>query len=141
MMDLAIGIRFVRAVAVRDWAALSTCFASDAKFRAVAGVGAFHEQSGPADITGQIKAWFQDGDVHELLESSVEAMVDRIHVRYRIHEAGGWFIVEQHAFLQAGPSGITGCDLLCSGFRPIDPLPAGDLAPTRKSSDPADPSA
>jgi hypothetical protein len=124
MIDPAIGYRFVRSIADRDWAALAACFTSTAEFHAVTcGGQPFREKRGSAAIADQIRAWFQDGDVHELLESHVDVFVDRLHVRYRIRnrEHGTWYLVEQHAFLRPGPDGIAACDLLCSGFLPIEP--------------------
>jgi ketosteroid isomerase-like protein len=121
-----IGHRFLRSIAERDWPSLAACFANDAVFYAVIGASRpFREKTGPSEIANQIKAWFQDGDVHQLLDSSVGVLADRLHVRYRIRnrENGSWYVVEQHAFLRAGPEGITRCDLLCSGFMPTDLAP------------------
>jgi hypothetical protein len=125
-IDPAVGHRFVLAIADRDWDTLASLFSSNAAFHAVIlSTKPFREQQGPGPITGQIRAWFQDGDIHELLDSSVEPIVDRLHLRYRVRnrEHGTWYVVEQHAFLSLGPNGIETCDLLCSGFRPIDPPP------------------
>ena len=120
--DLSLGLRFLRAIAERDWESLGHCFAPDATFRAVvAGKAPFLEHQGGAAAANQISAWFKDGDVHEVLESDVEVIADRIRVRYRVrnHEPEGWFLVEQQAYLTPGPRGIEACSLICSGFRPI----------------------
>jgi hypothetical protein len=137
MIDTTIGYRFVRSIADRDWAVLADCFASDAEFHAVIGSARpFHEKRGSAAIADQIRAWFVDGDVHELLDFSVGIVVDRLHVRYRIRnrEHGTWYVVEQHAFLRPGPDGIAVCDLLCSGFRPIEP-PGGAGSPSSEGGE------
>ena len=125
--DPSLGQRFLRSIAERDWDALASCFAADATFHAIIGrPKPFREKQGREAIAEQIRAWFQDGDVHELLDSDVAVMVDQLYVRYRIRnrEQGTWYLVEQHAFLRPGPDGVTRCDLLCSGFLPIDPPPA-----------------
>jgi hypothetical protein len=124
MIDTSVGERLVRAIADRDWDALAACFSSDARFHAVICSGQpFREKQGPTEIASQIRAWFQDGDPHELLESAVDVLENRLHVRYRVRnrEQGRWHVVEQHAFLQLGPAGITVCDLLYSGFIPTEP--------------------
>ena len=128
-----VGRRFVTAIATRDWAGLATLFAPETRFRALtSGRNAFREHLDPAAAAGQIEAWFKDGDVHELLESSVERIETRVHVRYRIrnHELDGWFLVEQQAYLTPGPAGLIACDLICSGFQPTaapEPVTGPDL--------------
>jgi len=120
--DPALGDRFLRAIAQRDWKGLEDCFAPDAMFHAViASQKPFREHQGGAAAADQVSAWFKDADVHEVLESDVEVIADRLRVRYRVrnHEPDGWFLVEQQAYLTPGPRGIQACSLICSGFRPI----------------------
>ncbi|HEX5040574.1 MAG TPA: hypothetical protein VFW95_10600, partial [Candidatus Limnocylindria bacterium] len=59
--------------------------------------------------------------VTELLVGSVQPMGDRVLVAYRIHEhePDGWYLVEQHAFITPGTTGIAHMNLVCSGFRPV----------------------
>ncbi|HLZ08364.1 MAG TPA: hypothetical protein VKT80_07255, partial [Chloroflexota bacterium] len=49
---------------------------------------------------GYLKQWFGDSDHHELLSSSIENIVDRLHLSYRlkVHDADGWQLVEQSAY-------------------------------------------
>ena len=129
--DLSLGHRFLRAITLRDWQGLERCFAPDATFRAVIpGKTPFREHQGGAAAAGQVSAWFKDGDVHEVLESDVGAIADRVRVRYRVrnHEPEGWFLVEQQAYLTLGPQGIEACNLICSGFRPVA-APGGERPP------------
>ena len=125
-IPLDVGQRFVNAVATRDWAALEAVFAPEVCFRALMPIrDGFREHRGRDAAARQIEKWFKDGDAHELLESGVSQMQDRIHVRYRIrnHEPDGWYLVEHHAYLTPGPEGVTACNLICSGFRPTAPPP------------------
>ena len=96
--DHSVGHRFLRAIAERDWESLERLSAA-----------------------GQVSVWFKDADVHEVLESDVEVIADRLRVRYRVrnHEPEGWFLAEQQAYLTTGPKGIEACNLICSGFLPI----------------------
>jgi hypothetical protein len=119
-----VGQRFVDAIATRNWSALQALFAPEACFRAlVPSRHPFREHHGPEAAVRQIEKWFRDGDVHELLESEVAQVQDRVRVRYLIrnHEPAGWHLVEQQAYITVGPDGVTACDLICSGFRPTDP--------------------
>jgi len=119
-----LGARFLTAIESRDWSLLASCFAPEARFKALVPnkERPFRDHSGRSPSAQQIRVWFDDSDVHELLDSSTEVIVDRVHVRYRVrcHDADGWFMVEQHAFLEPGPEGIESCNLLCSGFRPVE---------------------
>jgi len=129
--DLSLGRRFLDAITVRDWKSLEDCFAPDATFRAVVpGQRPFHEHQGGAAAADQLRAWFKDGDIHEVLESDIEVIADRLRVRYRVrnHEPEGWFLVEQQAYLTPGPRGIESCNLICSGFRPIAPPDTAESA-------------
>jgi hypothetical protein len=119
---LAAGRVFVDAIVAHDWDAIAACFEPDARFRAVIpGKNPFRDRSGGEEAAAQMRSWFGDADVTELLSSSVEPMGDRVHITYRIHEhePDGWYLVEQHAFITPGSEGIAYMNLLCSGFRPV----------------------
>jgi len=107
--------------------ALEACFGAGARFRAVVPNQArpFREHVGPAAAVAQLRAWF-DGDVHELVDSGVNAVADRVLVRYRLrtHDAEGWFLVGQQAYLAVEAGAVAACNRVCSGFRPIA-APAG----------------
>lgn len=122
-VDIECGQSFLAAFAARDWGALETLFAPDALLRAVIPKSErpFRDRQGAADAAKQIRSWFQDADVFEILDSGVTPMVDRVHVWYRVrvHEPDGWSVVEQQLYLTPGSDGIRLCNLVCSGFRPI----------------------
>ena len=98
----SLGREVVAAVEGRDWARLAACMSEDVVFRAVIPneTKPFREHLGPDAASAQIARWFDDGDIHELLESGVDVVADRLHVRYRIRnrEDGTWYLVEQHMF-------------------------------------------
>ena len=123
VVDIECGKSFLTAFAARDWAALEAVFASEAQLRAVIPKSEhpFRDRTGAAACANQIRVWFQDADVFEILDSDVTTLVDRVHLQYRVrvHEPEGWSIVEQHLYLTPGADGIRFCNLLCSGFRPI----------------------
>ena len=81
----------------------------------------FREKIGGQAAAGQIARWFGDADVTELMDSSVEAMVDRVKIVYRVHEhePDGWYVVEL-AYVTPGEGGSSvRMNLACSGFRPV----------------------
>jgi ketosteroid isomerase-like protein len=123
-LDAAItsGRAFVDAIVAHDWEAIARCFAPDAVFHAVVpNAKPFREQEGGDAAAQQMRRWFGDADITELVSSTVEPMHDRVHVAYRIHEhePDGWYLVEQHAFITPARGGFAAMDLVCSGFRPV----------------------
>jgi hypothetical protein len=120
---VSIGREIVASVERRDWSRLAACLSGDVVFRAVIPNQRrpFREHIGPDAAVAQVARWFDDGDIHELLDSSVDMVADRLHVRYRVRnrEVGQWYLVEQHLFATLSGARITSLDLLCSGFRDI----------------------
>jgi tRNA 2-thiouridine synthesizing protein A len=116
---LRLGRRFVEALVDRDFDAIERLFAPDVRFRAV--IPSRVETSSSADGARSIVAgWFDDTDQAELVSSSVEDLVDRLQVAYRIHghEVDGWYMVEQHLSASIQDDHLTDVAMLCSGFRP-----------------------
>jgi hypothetical protein len=116
--------RFVAAIVAHDWDAVAACFVPGAEFRAVVpnAQRPFREHTGGEAAAAQIRKWFGDADVTELVESEVEPIADRVRISYRIHEhePDGWYDVEQVAFVTPGEGGFEKMNLACSGFRPAD---------------------
>jgi hypothetical protein len=125
--DLAaidLGHRFVAAIVAHDWDAVAACFAPGAEFRAVVpnAKRPFREMTGGDAAAEQIRKWFGDADVTQLVEGGVEPIADRIRIQYLIHEhePDGWYDVEQVAFVTPGAEGFETMNLVCSGFRPVE---------------------
>src|SRR3954453_17419512 len=119
---LATGRAFIDAIVARDWDRIEACFEPNATFRGlVPKANPLRERKGGADAAAQMRSWFGDADVTELVDSTVEAMGDRVHIAYRIHEhePDGWYLVEQQAYITPGDRGIAFKHLLCSGFRSV----------------------
>ena len=123
-MDLALAEAraFVDAIVRHDWDRIAACFAPESHFRAVVpNESPFRDRLGGSEAAAQIQRWFGDADITELVSSVIEAMGDRVHVAYRIHEhePDGWYLVEQQAFITPSASGFAFMNLVCSGFRPV----------------------
>ena len=119
---IELGRRFIDAIVAHDWPAISDCFEADGRFRAVVpNTKPFRDHVGGAAAADQLRRWFGDADITELMESNVQPVEDRIRVTYRIHEhePDGWFVVEQQAYITLGHQAIAYMNLVCSGFRPV----------------------
>jgi hypothetical protein len=115
----AVGTRLVEAIASQDTAAISTCFAADAQFRALIPPG-LRERTGAPEVAALIASWFADSTQLELVDSEAKEVGDRVHVTYRFEgvEEGQSYVVEQHLYGTVRDGKIERADLLCSGFRP-----------------------
>lgn len=114
----ALGNKFVEALAARDFDQLQTLFADPLRFRAMVPNG-IREAKQPLEALGWFRRWFGDADHFELQTSSVNEVVDRLSVNYRIrlHDEDGWQVIEQKAFFKVQAGNIQDLALVCSGFR------------------------
>jgi hypothetical protein len=115
----AVGQRLVDAIAAQDVAAIATCFAADAEFRALIPPG-FRERTGALETASLIGAWFADSTELDLVKSETAEVGGRMHIAYRFEgvEDGDPYVVEQHLYGTVSDGKIERADLLCSGFRP-----------------------
>ena len=90
------------------------------------------ERHGRDEITNRIKGWFASASLFEVLSTSNEAIGGRHRLSWRlrvVRDSGVHELVEQIAFVDLGPDGIQGLDLLCSGFQPeAEPSSGCDLS-------------
>jgi TusA-related sulfurtransferase len=115
------GRAFVEAVAERDFEALRALLSEDVRFRMLLPMGPQHED-GAAPTAGRFIRWFGDADELEVQASTVDYVADRLAVsyRFRLHDADGWRLIEQHLVVNMADDGrMQTLDLLCTGFRPI----------------------
>ncbi|MBI5283641.1 MAG: nuclear transport factor 2 family protein [Chloroflexi bacterium] len=106
----------------RDYDGMASCLADDVLFRAMT-PGSFCDASGPAETVAVLQDWWDDVDVFDMQRSGVDSVGDRMRISYtlRIHDEEGWAVVEQQSYCDVSDRAIHAIDLLCSGFRPIDP--------------------
>lgn len=116
------GARFVAALAARDVTSLRDLFSEEVSFRGMT-PGRVWEAGTPGEAAEVILGcWFGPGDTVERVEAEAAGMVgDRLSLGYRlrVRNAGGCFLVEQHAFMDITAGKITWMRVLCSGFRPV----------------------
>jgi TusA-related sulfurtransferase len=133
------GEALVSALADRDFERLHAVIADDVRFRLLVPKGP-QAHSGAAETFETFADWYGDADELRLEASSVETVGGRLMVmyRFRLHDAEGWQVIEQHLVADTAPDGrLEKIDLLCSGFLPViepgeessgtHPFDAGDL--------------
>ncbi|HET9410273.1 MAG TPA: nuclear transport factor 2 family protein [Candidatus Dormibacteraeota bacterium] len=120
MNETSIPDAFLAALTARDFGRLAECLAPSAQARLLLPHGP-EVQSGRDDIVRRIQGWFASGSDYSVLDSSHDPVGLRHRVSWRLRMSRNGQppeIVEQVAFIDVGPDGITRIDLLCSGFMP-----------------------
>ena len=118
MNETSIPDAFLTALSVRDFSRLAECLRPSAQARMLLPRGP-EVRSGRDEIARRIEGWFAAGSDFTVLETGHE-MVGRRHRlswRFRMSRGDqGPETVEQVAFMDVAPDGISQIDLLCSGF-------------------------
>ncbi len=120
---------FLAALTARDFARFSQALSpmSQARFLLPRGP---ELRAGREEITDRIKGWFAGASEFEVLEAGSEPVGrrHRLNWRFRLSRDGvARELIEQVAFVDEGPDGISTIDLVCSGFLPDDSPVAGDV--------------
>ena len=116
-----VGAAFIDALAARRFAAARSLLADHVRFRMLLPSGLRTEADADAAM-GRFIGWFADADPVEVEASSAGEVEGRATVtyRFRLHDADGWQVIEQHLMLDVDADGrVEAIDLLCSGFRSI----------------------
>jgi hypothetical protein len=128
---------FLNALAAREFTKAQSLLAQDIQFRMLVPGRLMTDQGANATIR-RFASWFAGADQFQVEASSAQEIEGRAVVtyRFRLHDARGWQVLEQHLMLDVGTDGRVGAiDLLCSGFRPspldvpghVHPYDGGDL--------------
>jgi hypothetical protein len=113
---------FLSALSSRDFERLAQCLAPSAQARLLLPRGP-EVRSGRDEIAQRIEGWFATASEFEVLESSREQVGprSRFNWRFRLQREGRpREVIEQVAFMDVGPDGISEIDLVCSGFLPAE---------------------
>lgn len=112
--------KFLELLAARDFENLASTMAGDAHARMLLPYG-LEEDAGRDAIVRRIESWFGSASVFELASSSEELVGGRHRItwRFNVVRDGHSQVIEQLAYLDLGPHGIEGIDLLCSGFQMV----------------------
>jgi TusA-related sulfurtransferase len=115
----------VSALCSRDFVAFARCLAPTAQARLSLPRGP-ELQSGRHDIARRFEGWFAAATDFEVLDTGCEPVGPRYRLnwQFRLSRDGvSHEVIEQVAFVDHGPEGITEIDLLCSGFLRDDQPP------------------
>ncbi len=122
-----LGEAFIQAIAARDFGGMLAAVADDVRFRTLL-PGGPEAQVGATEVVGSFVDWYASAEEMRLESSKVESVGDRLAMsyRFRLHDAGGWRVVNQYLVADVASDGrLQAIDLLCSGFLP-DPQPEAD---------------
>jgi hypothetical protein len=108
------------AVADRDIARLAAAVTDTVRLRALLPGGPV-EDHGRDAVVARFGAWFGDMDTVDLVESTGQAVADRLLIHYRLDLAqrGTRWACTQTAICKVVDGRVATVDLLCSGFREI----------------------
>lgn len=118
--DAAVAGAFVDALARRDFDAIGDCFSPAARMRALV-PQRLRDETGPGAIAERFRFWYADLGEFELVESEVDAIADRVRIRYRVRGVDpedGAVVQEQEGYATVDDGRIAAMNLVCSGFRP-----------------------
>ncbi len=116
-----LGAAFLDSLTGREFTAARSLLADHVRFRMLLPSGPTTEADADATI-GRFIGWFAGADALEVEASSAGEVEGRAAVtyRFRLHDADGWQVIEQHLMLDVDADGrVETIDLLCSGFRSI----------------------
>ena len=119
MVDTAVVEELLAAIGARDRAGIASCFASDAKLRALT-PHRLRELAGPEAIAGQYGHWLDPLESFALVSGDVTGIADRTRLSYRFRgrdPAKGWQENEHTAYATVEESRVTALNLTCDGFR------------------------
>lgn len=113
--------RFLEAVGRRDYAALASCFAPDARLRGLV-PARVREEEGPQAIADRYRIWLGDADEYEVPASSADELLGLVRLRYLVRtidpETGAPTEFEQTGYAQIVHGRIAVLNLVCTGNRP-----------------------
>jgi hypothetical protein len=108
------------AISTRDFTRFAQVLAPTAQARFLLPRGP-EIQRGREAITQRVAGWFGGASEFEVLQSGRDLVGRRSRLNWRfrlIRDGITSEIIDQVAFVDSGPEGITAIDLVCSGFLP-----------------------
>ena len=132
-----LGQALIDDVVAGDFDALEELLAPGVRFRALT-PRANRQESTAAATRAVIEGWFEGTRDRELLASSVDSIVDRLLVGFRIRlwEEGSRRVVEQRVVARVADGRLTDVALVCSGFAVVEE--AGPVATAPSAGDRAE---
>ncbi len=125
---------FLSALSSRDFGRFAQSLSPSAQARFLLPRGP-EERSGREEIARRFEGWFASATEFEVLDTHREQVGPRSRLdwRFRMMRDGKTReVIEQVAFIDVGPDGISKIDLMCSGFlseEELVPAGIGDACP------------
>jgi hypothetical protein len=122
-METGAAVTLLAGIAARDYRRIETCFAADARLRALT-PHQVRELVGPRAIADQYRYWLEPLADFAILDSGATQIADRIRVRYRftgVDPEHGPQENEHTAYAELADGLIVALNLTCAGFRPARP--------------------
>jgi hypothetical protein len=119
-MDESAPEAFLSALSARDFGRFADSLAPEAQARMLLPRGP-EVRSGREEIARRFEGWFSSASDFEVLDSHRVQVGRRNRLSWRFglsRDGHSREVIEQVAFVNAGPNGIDEIDLLCSGFLP-----------------------
>jgi len=119
--DQPLGARFAEALGRKDFDAIFGLLDPQIDFRGLTPGRTWEATGADAVVDGILRQWFEDTDeLEEIVSIESDGFADRERVSYRFrgHNSGGPFVVEQQAYYTDSEGRIDYMRVLCSGFRP-----------------------
>jgi len=120
----SIGQAYLDALATRDFDRIEKLLHPHIRFRGLI-PGAVREGTTAEEALSWLRRWFGAAEVFNLAQCSIDQVVDRLHIAYRVQlrDQNGWQEIAQHLYCIIQHEVITDMALLCSGFRPLPEQP------------------
>ena len=119
---LAIGNAFINKMKKEDFNSLQSLFSDNVFFRALI-PSSLVTLNSPDKVAHQIHRWFyvDDSEEYKLIDSSVDVVIDCLHISYKIFETyqGKTYCIEQQLYCEISSGKINKLSLMCSGFRKV----------------------
>lgn len=122
MAETAVVEELLDAIGSRDRTRIASCFAPDAKLRALT-PHRLRELDGPDAIAGQYGFWLEPLESFAVISGDATAIADRVRLRYRFRGRDpmkGWQENEHTAYATVEEGRVTVLNLTCAGFRPAE---------------------
>ena len=116
-----LGAAFAEAFGAKDFERIAALLHPEVDFRGLTPNRAWQASGAREVVDGVLREWLEESDVVEDVldvQTDVIADTERVGYRFRGHNPGGPFIVEQQAYLREREERIGWMRVVCSGMRP-----------------------
>jgi hypothetical protein len=113
---------FLSALSMRDFGRFAECLTPEVHARLLLPRGP-EVRTGREEIARRFEGWFAHASDFEVLDTQRAEIGLRTRLSWRLRmsrDGQSREVVEQVAFVDAAPDGISAIDLVCSGFQPAE---------------------